>query len=178
MKRLLIVVDYQNDFVTGSLGFPEAEFIAQNIAHKITQYRKNGDEIVFTFDTHGTNYLDTQEGRRLPVTHCLEDTEGWQLFDPISPLRDPRDKCFIKSCFGSADLFDYIRHQHYQSMELAGVVTNICVISNAILAKTALPEVPVTIDASCVASNDDSLGEKTLDIMERLHINIINRMMP
>jgi nicotinamidase-related amidase len=175
MKRLLIVVDYQNDFVSGSLGFSKAEELESRIDAKIKEYRQGGDEIVFTFDTHNDNYLNTQEGRNLPVAHCISNTEGWNLYGAIADLKNADDRCFVKNCFGSSELFSYLLDQSYASIELCGVVTNICVISNAILAKTALPEIPVIIDAACVASNDDSLNEKALDVMESLQVKIINR---
>lgn len=171
--KLLIVVDYQNDFVTGSLGCPQAEAIAPKIAAKIREYRENGGEIAFTMDTHDENYADTHEGRNLPIPHCIEDDEGWQLHGEIEALRADGDKVFRKPAFGSAELFDYLRGKSYDSIELIGVVTNICVISNAVLAKTALPETPVIVDSACVASNDDALGRKALDVMKSMHISVI-----
>lgn len=175
MKKLLIVIDYQNDFVTGSLGFPKAAALEQRIAAKIQQYRARGDEIVFTLDTHNDRYLDTQEGHCLPVAHCLEGTDGWKLFGSVAGLRIGDDHCFIKHSFGSPDLFRYLCTKTYESIELVGVVSNICVISNAILAKTALPEVPVIVDAACVASNDDCLNKEALHVMESLQIHVTGR---
>lgn len=175
MKKLLIVVDYQKDFVTGSLGNPYAAAIESRICEKISRYRDAGDEIFFTFDTHGPNYPETQEGQLLPIPHCIKNEDGWQLTDAVDFLRKPQDRCFYKGCFGSAELFDLLRQTQYESVELIGVVTNICVISNAVLAKTALPETPVSVDAACCASNDPVLQEKALDVMESLQIHVINR---
>ncbi len=175
MKKLLIVVDYQKDFVTGSLGNPHAAAIEERICEKIRRFRSAGDDIAFTFDTHHPDYLQTQEGRLLPVTHCMEHENGWRLTDAVDALRQSQDRCFCKECFGSAALFDFLRGVSYESIELVGVVTNICVISNAVLAKTASPETPVTVDAACCAGNDPMLHEKALDVMQSLQIQVINR---
>lgn len=175
MKRLLIVVDYQKDFVDGSLGFAKAAELEQPIADKIDKYRKNDDEIIFTLDTHDEDYLHTQEGELLPVTHCIRGTSGNRLYGRIAALQRDTDSCFHKPSFGSAELFEYLKNKAYRSIELVGVVSNICVISNAVLAKTALPEVPIIIDAACTASNDDRLNEAALDVMAGLQIQIMNR---
>lgn len=174
-KKLLLVVDYQVDFVSGSLGFPQAEKLAGRIAEKIRAYRANGDEIAFTLDTHGEDYLKTQEGRFLPVGHCVRGTDGWELYGEVAKLRRPGDAAFVKDRFGSPRLFEYLSGQAYAGVELVGVVTNICVLANAVLAKTALPETPVEVDASCCASADESLHQKALDVMEGLQIRVTNR---
>lgn len=175
MKRLLIVVDYQNDFVTGSLGFPQAQKLEARIAEKICVYRQRGDEILFTLDTHSSDYLKTQEGAWLPVEHGIRDTWGWRLTEGIEALREPQDRCICKPCFGSAELFSYLKEKMYAQVELVGVVSNICVLSNAVLVKTALPETRVIVDASCIASNDPIIHEKALDVMEGLQIQVRNR---
>lgn len=175
MKKILVVVDYQNDFVNGSLGFKKAEEIEENIADKINLYRKNGDEIVFTLDTHGNNYLNTQEGKLLQVPHCIKGTDGQMIFGKIASLRKETDKTFEKPIFACAELLEYLKGKEYESVELVGIVSNICVISNAVVAKMALPETPVIVDASCTASNDDKLNEEALDVMASLQIKIINR---
>ncbi len=175
MKKALIVVDYQNDFVCGNLANPFAAAIEENICNKIKQYREDQEDIIFTFDTHNENYLDTQEGSMLPVPHCLRSSEGWQLYGKTAVLLHENDCCFVKESFGSPELFDFLRTRSYQSIELVGVVSNICVISNAILSKTALPEVPIIIDASCTASNDPELHEKTMDVLESMQFQVINR---
>jgi len=178
-KKLLLVVDYQNDFVTGSLGFEDAVKIEDNIAAKIKQYREYGQEgqIIFTMDTHGKNYMETQEGRNLPVPHCFDGEEGWQLYGSIAGLKEEGDYVFSKPTFGSFELGDHLKGKgdEYESVELCGVVTNICVISNMVVVKAAMPEVPIIVDASCVASNDVCLEEKALDIMENLHVKVIRK---
>ena len=173
MKKLLIVVDYQNDFVSGSLGFEEAKKIENNIANKIKEYRNNNDDIIFTYDTHYENYLDTYEGKHLPIAHCIENTDGHKLYGVIESLKNENDKCFNKNTFGSKDLFFYLLENNYSQIELCGVVTNICVISNAVLAKTAQPEIDIIVDKNCVASNDDTLNNNALDVMKSLHITVI-----
>ena len=147
MKKLLIVVDYQNDFVIGSLGFPGAAKLEARISEKIRAYRQNGDEVAFTMDTHTHGYENTQEGRMLPVAHCIEGSPGWELYGVIK--------------------------EQYASVELAGLVSNICVISNAVLVKTALPNTPIYIDANAIGSNDAVLHQKALDIMANLQCIIL-----
>ena len=174
-KRVLIVVDYQNDFVDGSLGFERARELESPICDKIEMYRTNGDDVVFTFDTHDEGYLNTQEGRHLPVKHCVNGTTGWRLYGRIADMVRENDRCFEKITFGSFELAEYLRDRAYDEVELVGLVSNICVISNAVLAKAALPEALVTVDASCTASNDDVINEKVLDVMEGLQILVSNR---
>jgi nicotinamidase-related amidase len=173
VRKCLIVIDYQNDFVSGSLGFPEAAALERGIADKIKQYRKSGGEVIFTFDTHGANYLDTQEGRKLPVAHCLEGTEGHKLFGEPAKLALESDMKFCKDTFGSDELYTYLKQEPFDSIELVGVVSNICVIANAILAKTAQPETPVIVDAKCTASNDGNLHQAVLAVMSGLQIEVI-----
>ncbi|MDR0514302.1 MAG: cysteine hydrolase [Coriobacteriaceae bacterium] len=185
-KRLLLVVDYQNDFVNGSLGFPGAEALEGPIAEKIAEYRASGDEVAFTLDTHGPSYLETLEGRNLPVEHCLTGTEGARLFGKVAVLQDEGDQVFTKPSFGSLSLLEYLQGRQleaakhgtlpFSSIELVGLVSNICVLANAVIAKTAVPEVPVIVDASATASFDEALHEKALDVMEGIHIQVINRI--
>jgi len=175
VKKLLIVVDYQNDFVKGSLGFPEAVLLETKIVDKIRQYRTNEDCVIFTLDTHDADYAQTQEGHFLPVAHCLRDSDGWKLYGAVAGCRKAEDLSFTKTSFGSEALFDYLRKVPFLSIELVGVVSDICVISNAVLAKTAAPETPVTVDAACVASNDKKRNTAALDVMQSLQIQVINR---
>lgn len=174
-KKLLIVVDYQNDFVTGSLGFPQAQEIAPQLAGKIREYRSRGDDILFTFDTHDSGYLQTQEGKWLPVEHTLRGTWGWELAGEIAGLRCPEDPCIEKPCFGAAGLLGFLQGKPYEAVELAGVVSYICVLSNAVLVKTALPDTPVVVDARCTAAPDPVLQEKAFDVMQALQIEVCNR---
>lgn len=175
MKKILVVVDYQNDFVTGSLGFEKAKALEDAIVRKIEQYKQKGDKVVFTFDTHEKNYMDTQEGKNLPVPHCIKNTEGWNLYGKLAEYCNEAAACFEKPTFGSMKLANYLAENQFDSVELVGVVSNICVISNAVLAKAALPEAEIIVDAACTASNDDSLNEKALDAMQGMQIKVINR---
>ena len=176
-KKLLIVVDYQNDFVDGALGNPAAAAIEENIVKKIEEYRALGEggQVIFTFDTHFENYMETQEGANLPVPHCIEGTDGWGLYGKVADMKKEGDISFAKRTFGSIELGDYLKDKgdDYESVELCGVVTNICVISNMVVAKAAMPEVPIFVDASCCASNDPVLEAKAYDIMENLHAKVL-----
>ncbi|MCI8608881.1 MAG: cysteine hydrolase [Firmicutes bacterium] len=177
MKKLLIVVDYQNDFVNGSLGFPEAVQLEKPICEKIEKYRAMGDEgqIIFTMDTHDRHYLDTIEGKNLPVPHCIDGEDGWQLYGAVADLKAPEDLVFSKPTFGSLELADYLRNRgaEYESVEFVGVVTNICVISNVALVKAAMPDVLQIVDTACIASNDPALQEAALKVMESVHVKLI-----
>lgn len=170
-KKCLIVVDYQNDFVVGSLGFEKAKEIEGAIAQKIRTYLNRGDEVLFTLDTHTKDYMNTQEGKNLPICHCVKGTSGHGLYGEIDVLSEGRKK-FEKPAFGSDELYEYLKKTKFDAIELIGVVTNICVISNAVLAKTAQPETPVSVDKTCVASNSDYLQESALAVMESLQIKI------
>ncbi len=173
MKKCLVVVDYQVDFVTGALGFEKAVALDDIICKKIADYHKNGDEVIFTFDTHPENYQETYEGKNLPVPHCVAGTDGHKLHGRVADMIMPCDRYFYKPTFGSAELFDYLRAGCYKSIELCGVVSNICVISNAVLAKTAQPEIDIIVDSKATASNDDALGEKSLDVMRGMQIVVL-----
>lgn len=185
MKRLLIVVDFQNDFVDGTLGFPGAEKLEGPIAAKIRSYRDAGDEIAFTFDTHRKEYLKTLEGKNLPIPHCIEGSPGWQLYGQVAELVEDNDHLFSKPTFGSIELAEFLTRrqnaaidqnvQPFISIELVGLVSNICVISNAVIAKAACPDVPVIVDAACTDSFDKELHGKALDVMGGLQIEVVNR---
>lgn len=184
MGRLLVVVDYQNDFVDGALGFPGAEELDEPIAAKIREYRESGDLVAFTLDTHAADYLQTQEGQNLPVEHCVKGTDGWRLYGKVAAEFQEGDPVFEKPTFGSGALFDYLRDAQkrapegepaFSSIELVGLVSNICVLSNAVVAKTACPEVPVIVDASCTASFDAKLNAEVLDVLEGIQVKVANR---
>ena len=174
-KKLLIVVDYQKDFVDGSLGFPKAVELEDAIYNKIVEYKEKGEEVIFTYDTHHEQYLSTQEGRKLPVEHCIKGTEGWELYGRINSLKAQEDVSFEKVTFGSLALANYLKDRAFDSIELVGLVSNICVISNGVLAKAALPEAEIIVDANCTASFDDAMNDKVLDVMEGLQFKVINR---
>ncbi len=174
-SRLLVVVDYQKDFVNGALGFAGAESLDLRIAAKIKEYHDAGDVVVFTYDTHRKNYLKTQEGRKLPVAHCICGSEGWELYGETAKQRAQEDICIQKPTFPALELADYITEEDFESVELVGLVSHMCVLSNAVLAKAAAPEAEIIIDAQCTASFDGALHEKALDLMEALQMTVINR---
>lgn len=169
MSRVLIVVDMQNDFVSGSLGTKEAQAIIGNVKAKIEKYRECGDEILFTRDTHTENYMETQEGKNLPVVHCIKGSEGWKIIDELEPYVE---KVFDKPTFGSVELKDYIADGGYQDVELIGVCTDICVVSNAMLLKAHLPEVRLTVDSSCCAGVTPESHKAALKTMEMCQIHV------
>ena len=171
MRNILIVVDMQNDFIDGALGTKEAVAIVPGVKEKIENF---DGVILFTRDTHETYYLDTQEGKKLPVPHCIRDTEGWQIRSELDALRktEPIDK----ETFGSTDLAGELvamnEDNEIKSITFVGLCTDICVISNALLAKASLPEVPIIVDAKCCAGVTPESHENALKAMEACQIQI------
>jgi len=173
VKRLLVVVDYQNDFVDGSLGFEEAESLERVILDRIESYRRNKHDVIFTLDTHNNNYLETQEGKHLPIAHCVAGTYGHKLYGRVAEVVSD-SLVFEKNTFGSDRLFDYLRNNRYDSVELCGLVLGICVLSNAVLAKTALPDAEIIIDTRAAIGNDRAFDLKVVDVLKGIHISIVN----
>ena len=175
MKKLLVVVDYQNDFVDGALGFEGAEEIENNIIDLIEKFEKNNDFICFTFDTHERDYLSTTEGKCLPVEHCIKGTKGWEITPRLQDFAQKYPK-FEKHTFGSLELGNYIKgiNPLINEVYLVGLVSNICVISNAIIAKAALDKNGrVYVVRKATASFDKEMEQKGFDILENLHIRVI-----
>ena len=175
MKTLLVVVDYQVDFVSGALGFEGASLIEDPICEAIFNQRQNGGEVCFTLDTHTESYLETQEGKNLPIIHCVKGTKGWALYGRVADLKRPQDQVFEKPGFGSSELMDFVKKGGYGKVTFVGLVSHICVLTNAILAKTALPEAEIEVDCACTASFDPALHERALDVMKGLQIKLINQ---
>ena len=175
MKRLLIVVDYQRDFVEGALGFPGAEALDGPIADRIAAYRAAGDDVAFTLDTHGPDYPATEEGQWLPAAHCLRGSPGWSLYGRTGEARRPEDPVFEKETFPSLALGEWLRERDYGQVELCGLVSHICVLSNAVMVKAALPNAAITVDAGRTASYDPALHQKALDVLEGIHITVTSR---
>ena len=167
----LIVVDMQNDFVTGALGTKEAEKIVPNVKSKIENF--NG-KIIFTRDTHQENYPETQEGKLLPVPHCIEGTEGFEIVPELDTIGC---KIINKPTFGSKELGEYLtsesKKEKIESVTLVGLCTDICVISNAMLIKAFLPEVPIIVDSSCCAGVTPESHQRALESMKTCQIQII-----
>ena len=173
MERYLFVIDYQNDFVDGALGFPGAEKLDGKIAEKVRAYGK--DHVLFTRDTHFDNYLETREGRALPVPHCIRGTEGWEI---VPQLREyaagfaPVDK----PTFGSTALAQMLsainQGTPVEKITLVGLCTDICVISNALLLKAFLPETDIIVDASCCAGVTPESHKNALAAMKACQITV------
>lgn len=173
-RRYLIVIDMQNDFVTGALGTAEAQGIAPAV---VEAARTFDGEVLFTLDTHGEDYPETQEGRNLPVPHCIKGSEGWQLIPELPDVQRERDaRVFEKPTFGSTELVHYLTHANaaepIESIELIGVCTDICVVSNALLIKAALPEVPVSVDARLCAGVTPDAHEAALATMRSCQVQV------
>lgn len=173
MQDILIVVDMQNDFIDGALGTAEAVAIVPKVADKIRNF---SGRIIFTRDTHGEDYMDTQEGKNLPVPHCIKGTKGWQINPMLQELckEEPIDKV----TFGSEGLASILKEANEEnpigSITLIGLCTDICVISNALLIKAFLPEVPMVVDASCCAGVTPESHRNALAAMKTCQIKIEN----
>lgn len=172
VKRILVVVDFQNDFVTGALGFERAVKAESCLVALIREARESGADVLFTLDTHGADYMDTEEGRHLPAPHCIKGTDGWRL-TPAVAAEAREGECIEKPTFPSLELAGRLRAGCYDEVTLAGVVTNICVISNAVIAKAALPNAKISVVRAACASNDPRLEEEAYDILKNLHVDVI-----
>ncbi|MBR6785203.1 MAG: cysteine hydrolase [Clostridia bacterium] len=174
MKKLLIVVDMQKDFVDGALGTAEAVAIVDNVVKKIENF--DGD-IIATYDTHPENYMDTQEGKNLPVPHCIKGTDGWALNAKVQAALDKKGFTAIeKPTFGSVDLPEYIKANYNPDeieIELIGLCTDICVVSNALLIKANFLETKVSVDASCCAGVTVDSHNAALLTMKMCQVNVI-----
>lgn len=169
--RILCVIDMQNDFIDGALGTKEAVSILGAVKDKIKEYKSNGDLVVFTRDTHYENYMETREGKNLPVMHCIEGTTGHQIH---SSLNTNNCEIIDKPTFGSIKLADAIKEaEELESIELVGLCTDICVISNALILKANFPEVRIIVDSSCCAGVTPESHENALKAMAMCQIEII-----
>ena len=173
MQEILVVVDMQNDFIDGTLGTAEAVEIVPRVAEKIRTF---SGKVFFTRDTHETNYMETQEGKNLPVEHCIRDTKGWQISSALEDycVEKPVDKV----TFGSVQLGILLKEENeknpIQSITLVGLCTDICVISNALLLKAYLPEIPIRVDAYCCAGVTPESHRTALAAMKPCQIEILN----
>ena len=171
VMKILAVIDLQKDFTTGALGNAECDAAAARAAERIKAYKAEYPDIpvIFTLDTHSENYLDTQEGKNLPVVHCIKGSDGWQLDERIAALKDDKDIMVKKVTFGAIDLPEKIRAaaagRSIDEIEFIGVCTDICVISNAMLTKAAFPEVPIVINSACCAGVTPESHENALSAM-------------
>lgn len=179
-KRVLVVVDYQKDFVDGALGFESAKNLDNGIASLMKEYAEDENGVIFcTFDTHGEDYMNTQEGMKLPVEHCIKGTEGWKLYgdtEMAEIMYSTKCSRIEKPTFGSYELMRRLdridRMDGVESITLVGVVTNMCIISNAVIAKAACPEAEIIIKKDLVDSFDKELHAKAIDVMESMQMTI------
>lgn len=169
-KQVLVVVDMQKDFIDGALGTAEAVAILPKVKEKIASF---DGEVLFTRDTHFENYMETQEGKNLPVPHCIKGSEGWQIADELQTFIASDTKIFDKYTFGSAELGKYLAESDdISGITLIGLCTDICVISNAMIIKAYLPEVPITVDSACCAGVTPESHENALEAMKMCQIQI------
>lgn len=174
-NNYLIVVDTQNDFVTGSLGSEDAQ---RAMEHAVNKAKAHRGPIIFTLDTHGDDYLDTQEGKMLPVAHCIKGSDGWNLIPEMADIQQRSHAAvFEKTTFASVELGAYLAAQHAENpitgIELIGLCTDICVASNALAIKGFLPEVPISVDSACCAGTSSDAHNAALTTMQSCQINII-----
>ena len=173
MRKILLVIDMQNDFIDGSLGTNEAVKIVDNVINKIKKYPS--ENIFATKDTHETDYLATQEGKYLPVEHCIRGTNGWNINDNIQNLI-PATQIFEKGTFGSVTLAEKLKEiadKEDVEVEVVGICTDICVISNVLLIKAYLPEINITVDSSCCAGVTPAKHNAALETMRSCQINVL-----
>lgn len=171
MKKALVVIDMQNDFVFGSLGSADAQAILPNVTERVKNARQNGEQVIFTRDTHGKDYLTTQEGKKLPILHCIKDTEGWSV---CKGLQETGDVVFDKAVFGSIELASYLQQQAFESVEFIGVCTDICVVSNVLLAKAICLDAEIFVRADCCAGLSKEKHAAALETMQSCQVTIIS----
>lgn len=168
--KVLVVIDMQNDFIDGALGTKEAVQITDCVKAKVAEYLAAGDAVIYTRDTHTSEYLSTQEGKHLPVVHCVKGSHGWEIADGVYA-----DGCPVidKPSFGSLELAEYVAGlESVEKIELVGLCTDICVISNAMILKAKLPEIPLAVDASCCAGVTPDSHKNALEAMKMCQILI------
>lgn len=180
MKKILVVIDYQNDFVSGALGFEKAKTLENPIYDKINEYLNNGNKVVFTYDTHNENYLQTREGKNLPIVHCIKGSKGHELYGKINEFKNSKNTLhYNKWSFGMSpkDMIKLTNEigEDIDEFEIIGVVTNMCIISNVVMFQSQYKNADIIVDASLCASFDVSLHNKSLDVMESLQIKVINK---
>ena len=171
MKKCLVVIDMQNDFITGSLGSDEAVKIVPKVKERIEKAIKDNEDIFFTKDTHYENYLDTREGKFLPVKHCIEGTNGYDICDELKSFEKDAKKIFIKNTFGYKNLPEYLNA--YDEMTFVGLCTDICVVSNVLLVKAFYSEKIIKVEKDLCAGTTVENHEAALKVMKSCHIEII-----
>lgn len=171
MKKLLIVVDYQIDFVSGALGFENADKLEEGIVARIKIAQSSGEDIVFTRDVHEENYMETEEGKNLPVLHCIRGSEGTKFFGRVEELSKGY-KVFEKATFGSIELAKYLDGKHYDEITLIGLVSYICVLSNAVIAKAAIPNAHIVVEKDLTSAAFIHEQEVGFEALRNIHVEI------
>ena len=170
MKKALVVVDFQNDFIDGALGFEKAHALKKRVLKLVSEFE--GD-LLFTFDTHGKDYLATKEGQNLPVPHCIKGEAGWQMGAEFEPFLQKATRVFEKGCFGSLELAEFLRQERYEQVEFCGLVSHICVFHNAILAFNALPNAKLILHQNATASFDESLQHHAFELLKAFWVELV-----
>lgn len=177
MKKYLFVIDYQKDFVDGALGFPGAEYLDGPIAEKVRTYGKG--RVFFTRDTHFVDYLTTREGRNLPVTHCIRGSDGWQVYGKTARALEEVEAVAIDKLSFGMDISDpavaAVLPEEAEEIELVGLVSNICVVSNAVVLQSKYPQATITVDARYTDSFDKDLNAKVLDVLAGFQVKVTGR---
>ncbi len=171
MKKLLIVVDYQNDFVNGSLGFEGADKIEDYIVNKIQEFENNNDDVIFTLDTHNSSYFSLIEGKKLPIEHCIKGTKGHDVYGKVYEY-SKNHLNIEKNAFGSTKLVEYLSNNKYSEIYLVGLVSSICVFSNAVIARSSSPSSKVIVLRKGTSSYDLEMQEKSFAVLNNLHIDV------
>ena len=170
MKKALVIIDMQNDFVFGSLGSKAAEAIIPALRARIAEAQKNGETIVFTRDTHEQNYMQTQEGKHLPVPHCISGSKGHEI---VADLQVENAVVFDKPTFGSVSLAEYLQKEGFEIVEFCGVCTDICVVSNVLLFKAYCPEREIIVQSALTAGTSEENTKAALLVMRCCHVEIL-----
>mgnify|MGYP003294785029 CR=1 FL=1 len=171
MKKLLVVVDFQVDFVNGALGFKGAEALEQPICSLIKKFEDSGDDVVFTLDTHPENYMETEEGKYLPVPHCIKGSSGYELFGEVKNLAKGH-KIFEKPTFPSLELGEWLKDKDYDEITVCGLDLSICVLSNAVIAKSALPNAHIKVNLECSSGGDETANKVAIEQLKRIQVEV------
>ena len=169
--RVLVVIDMQNDFIDGPLGSAEAVSIVPNVINKVNEYMNSHDWILFTMDTHGADYLDTHEGKLLPVPHCIHGTPGWRIADGVFPKKYNHCGATVKHTFG-AKWGCHALVTHADEIEIVGLCTDICVVSNALILRALCPDADIKVDSACCAGTSREAHEAALKVMKSCQIEV------
>ncbi|MBK1971322.1 cysteine hydrolase family protein [Campylobacter sp. TTU-622] len=173
MKKAFVLIDYQNDFITGSLGFEKALKIENKILNLLNNINFNDTDLLITFDTHDNDYLNSNEGKLLPIKHCIQNTLGWQMPKNLQKYIPKAKKIFYKNTFGSLELANFINKSTYKELYFCGLVSHICVFCNIILAFSAKPDAKLFLYQEASASFDVNLEESSYNLLKAYGIKII-----